>query len=108
MIALDAAQRGLGKLDADLKLIAAELDDRWEVLAEAIQTVMRRYGQADAYEQLKELTRGRAIDATRLRKFIGELDPPAAARNARGSAFRLHGPPPTSAWLPSSAAPHGL
>ncbi len=94
LIALDAAQRGLGKLDADLKLIAAELDERWEVLAEAIQTVMRRYGHADAYEQLKELTRGHAIDAETLRQFIGKLDP--AARGTRAAAgahsFRLHRP----------------
>ncbi|MEO8465775.1 MAG: adenylosuccinate lyase [Gammaproteobacteria bacterium] len=80
LIAIDAAQRGLGKLDADLKLIAAELEDRWEVLAEAVQTVMRRYGQADAYEQLKDLTRGRAIDAAALREFIGKLALPAAER----------------------------
>jgi len=80
LIALDAAQRGLGKLDADLKLIASELDGRWEVLAEAIQTVMRRYGQADAYEQLKDLTRGQAIDAEALRQFIGKLDLPVAER----------------------------
>ncbi len=70
----------MGKLDADLKLIASELDGRWEVLAEAIQTVMRRYGQADAYEQLKELTRGRAIDAETLRQFIGTLTLPATER----------------------------
>ena len=80
LIALDAAQRGLGKLDADLNLIQAELGVRFEVLAEAIQTVMRRYGQADAYEQLKELTRGRAIDAAVLREFIGRLQIPAAER----------------------------
>ncbi|HVY64867.1 MAG TPA: adenylosuccinate lyase [Gammaproteobacteria bacterium] len=80
LIALDAAQRGLAKLDADPKLMAAELNDRWEVLAEAVQTVMRRYGQADAYEQLKDLTRGRAIDAATLREFIGRLDLPADVR----------------------------
>jgi len=80
LIALDAAQRGLGKLDADLDRIAAELEGRYEVLAEAIQTVMRRHGQADAYERLKDLTRGRAIDAAMLREFIGELDLPAPER----------------------------
>ena len=52
--------------------------DRWEVLAEAVQTVMRRYGQPDAYEQLKQLTRGRAIDAKALREFIAGLPLPAA------------------------------
>ncbi len=60
--------------------IAADLADRWEVLAEAVQTVMRRYGLPDAYEQLKELTRGRAIDAEALREFIGGLPLPAAER----------------------------
>ena len=54
--------------------------DRWEVLAEAVQTVMRRYGLPDAYEQLKELTRGRAIDAEALREFIAGLPLPAAER----------------------------
>jgi adenylosuccinate lyase len=80
LIAFDAAQRGLGKLDADLGLIAAELDRRWEVLAEAIQTVMRRHGQPDAYERLKELTRGHEIDAETLRSFIAKLDLPATER----------------------------
>ncbi len=80
LIALDAAQRGLSKLDADLKLIASELDGRWEVLAEAIQTVMRRYGHADAYEQLKELTRGQTINAEILHRFIGTLALPATER----------------------------
>jgi adenylosuccinate lyase len=80
LIALDGCQRGLGKLDADLARIAADLDTRWEVLAEAIQTVMRRHGMADAYEQLKALTRGRAIDRETLHEFIGTLDIPAAER----------------------------
>ena len=80
LIALDACQRGLGKLDADLERIAADLKDRWEVLAEAVQTVMRRHGLPDAYEQLKELTRGREVDADGLRRFIAQLEIPAAER----------------------------
>ena len=80
LIALDAAQRGLGKLDADLDRIAADLDDRWEVLAEAIQTVMRRHGLGDAYERLKDLTRGRQINRETLREFITSLDIPKAER----------------------------
>jgi adenylosuccinate lyase len=80
LIALGAVEKGLGKLDADVAAIGADLADRWEVLAEAVQTVMRRYGLPDAYEQLKELTRGRPIDATTLRDFIGGLDIPAAER----------------------------
>ena len=70
-VALLSADRGLGKLDADAEKIAADLDPAWEVLAEAIQTVMRAHGVADAYEQLKALTRGRAITQAILRDFIG-------------------------------------
>jgi len=80
LIALDAVEKGLGKLDADVAAIGADLADRWEVLGEAVQTVMRRYGLPDAYEQLKELTRGRPIDAKTLRDFIGGLDIPATER----------------------------
>jgi adenylosuccinate lyase len=80
LIAIDAAAKGLGKLEADPAAIAADLKDRWEVLAEAIQTVMRRHGLPDAYEQLKALTRGRRIDANVLRDFIGGLPIPAAER----------------------------
>ena len=80
LIALDAVDKGLGKLDADLETISADLVDRWEVLAEAVQTVMRRYGLPDAYEQLKDLTRGRPIDAKVLREFIASVDIPPAER----------------------------
>ena len=78
LVALDGVQRGLAKLDADPERIAADLADRWEVLAEAVQTVMRRHGLADAYEQLKDLTRGRQIDGPALRAFIAKLDIPSA------------------------------
>jgi adenylosuccinate lyase len=81
LVAFDSCLRGLGKLDADLDLIAADLSERWEVLAEAVQTVMRRHGLVDAYEQLKELTRGRRIDRGALRDFIAQLDIPAADRD---------------------------
>jgi len=80
LVSLDSCLRGLGKLDADPATIAADLEGRWEVLAEAVQTVMRRYGLADAYEQLKDLTRGRAIDRDTLREFIADLDIPSDAR----------------------------
>ena len=60
---------GLDKLEPDLDKMAADLDANWEVLGEAIQTVMRRYGHADAYEQLKSLTRGEKIAAEQLREF---------------------------------------
>jgi len=80
LVALDSCMKGLGKLDADPALIAADLEDRWEVLAEAIQTVMRRYGLTNAYEQLKDLTRGREINREMLRDFINKLEIPAAER----------------------------
>ena len=81
LVALDACQRGLGKLDADPGRLAADLSDRWEVLAEAIQTVMRRHGMTDAYEQLKQLTRGREITRSALLDFIGKLEIPAADKD---------------------------
>ncbi|HLF10008.1 MAG TPA: adenylosuccinate lyase [Gammaproteobacteria bacterium] len=80
LIALDSCQRGLGKLEADPERIAADLAERWEVLAEAVQTVMRRHGVADAYERLKELTRGRPITGEGLREFIRTLEIPEAER----------------------------
>ncbi len=81
LVALDSCQRGLGKLDADLTRIQHDLAGRWEVLAEAVQTVMRRHGLADAYERLKELTRGRGINRAALLEFIATLEIPAAERD---------------------------
>ncbi len=75
-IALHAATRGLGKLQADPAAIAADIDDAWEVLAEAIQTVMRRYSVPEPYEKLKALTRGKAVTRALLHDFIGTLDIP--------------------------------
>lgn len=79
-IALDALLRGLGKLTANPERLAADLDANWEVLAEAVQTVMRRYGLPEPYEQLKALTRGHGITRETLRDFIAKLDLPAGAR----------------------------
>jgi adenylosuccinate lyase len=79
-IAVASCQRGLAKLDADRELIAQDLDGSWEVLAEAVQTVMRRYGIADAYERLKALTRGQRISAAALHHFIESADLPAEAK----------------------------
>jgi adenylosuccinate lyase len=76
-IALDALQRGLDKLTAAPERIAADLDASWEVLAEAVQTVMRRYGLPEPYEQLKALTRGQGITRDALKAFVGQLDLPA-------------------------------
>jgi len=81
LLAWDSLLRGLGKLEADRKRIAVDLDAAWEVLAEPIQTVMRRHGIADPYEQLKALTRGRTgIDRETLHAFIQGLSIPAAAK----------------------------
>jgi adenylosuccinate lyase len=75
-IALQSLQRGIGKLEADDARLAADLDANWEVLAEPIQTVMRRYGIEKPYEKLKELTRGHRVDAAALASFIEGLDVP--------------------------------
>jgi adenylosuccinate lyase len=82
LIAYHATLRGLGKLEATPERLAADLDSCWEVLAEPVQTVMRRYGIEKPYEKLKELTRGRGIDRETLRAFIETLDIPTEARNA--------------------------
>ena len=80
LIAVESASRGVGKLEADPERITADLETSTEVLAEAVQTVMRRYGITDAYEQLKELTRGRTITISSLETFIGTLDIPPEER----------------------------
>ena len=82
LIALSSLLKGLGKLEVDAERLAADLDANWEVLAEPIQTVMRRYGIDNPYEQLKALTRGRRIGAADLAAFIDGLDLPEAARRA--------------------------
>jgi len=83
LLALDAACRGLGKLEVDQKRLSAELDQAWEVLAEAIQTVMRRYDVPEPYEKLKALTRGRSeIGADTLRDFVTALPIPKAAQDS--------------------------
>jgi adenylosuccinate lyase len=82
VIAYGATLRGLGKLAAAPERLAADLDGCWEVLAEPVQTVMRRYGIDQPYEKLKALTRGRGIDRAALRAFVDGLDLPAEARAA--------------------------
>ena len=81
-IALDALQRGIGKLNVNPDRLAADLDANWEVLAEAVQTVMRRYGLPEPYEQLKELTRGQGITRASLRAFVDTLTLPTDAKAA--------------------------
>jgi adenylosuccinate lyase len=80
LIAYQSTMKGIGKLDVDPARLAADLDANWEVLAEPIQTVMRRYGIEKPYEKLKELTRGKRIDAAALQAFIDSLDLPDEAR----------------------------
>jgi adenylosuccinate lyase len=73
LLACDSCLRGLQKLEANPQRLAEDLDANWEVLAEPIQTVMRRHGIANPYEQLKELTRGRGITRDGLHAFIRTL-----------------------------------
>ncbi|AOU98118.1 adenylosuccinate lyase [Acidihalobacter yilgarnensis] len=80
LIAYRALLKGLGKLEVEATRLESDLNANWEVLAEPIQTVMRRYGLPSPYEQLKALTRGQRIDAARLRTFIESLDLPDEAR----------------------------
>lgn len=79
-VALESLHKGLGKLAVNPDRLAADLDANWEVLAEAIQTVMRRHGLPEPYEQLKSLTRGHGITRDSLRAFIEGLDLPADAK----------------------------
>ncbi|MBM4200178.1 MAG: adenylosuccinate lyase, partial [Gammaproteobacteria bacterium] len=89
VIALQSTLKGVSKLQIDRAALHRDLDDNWEVLAEPIQTVMRRYGVPQPYEKLKELTRGRRIGAEDLRVFVNGLDLPAEAK-ARLLALTPH------------------
>ena len=81
LLAYDSLLKGLGKLEANRPLLAADLDSNWDVLAEPVQTVMRRYGVTGAYEQLKDLTRGKGgITRESLHAFIKTLAIPADAK----------------------------
>lgn len=77
-VALDSLARGLGKLTVNPERLDADLDAAWEVLAEAVQTVMRRHGLPNPYEQLKALTRGQGITAESMRAFVESLELPQA------------------------------
>jgi len=81
LVAWDSCLKGIAKLEADRSRLAGDLDANWEVLAEAVQTVMRRHGIADAYEQLKELTRGKSgMTRETLHSFIATLAIPPAEK----------------------------
>lgn len=79
-VALDSLAKGLGKLTVNPERLDGDLDAAWEVLAEAVQTVMRRYGLPNPYEQLKALTRGQGITADSMKAFVESLDLPEDAK----------------------------
>jgi adenylosuccinate lyase len=81
LLAYDSCLRGLNKLEVNPARLEADLDASWEVLAEPVQTVMRRYGIENPYEQLKELTRGKGITKEALQEFIGKLAVPQEAKD---------------------------
>jgi adenylosuccinate lyase len=76
MIAMSSAVKGIGKLELNRANIDADVNNAWEVLGEAVQTVMRRYGIPEPYEKLKALTRGRDVTQALLAEFIGTLEIP--------------------------------
>lgn len=80
MVAWDSCLKGMGKLELNAQVIDADLDACWEILAEPVQTVMRRYGLPQPYEQLKALTRGQGITEAALTEFIQGLELPADAK----------------------------
>jgi len=80
LLGYDSCLRGLNKLEINPKKLADDLDNSWEVLAEPIQTVMRRYGYENPYDKLKEYTRGKAISKESLQSLIAELNIPAEAK----------------------------
>ena len=80
VIALKATMKGLGKLEVNEERLRADLDENWEVLAEPIQTVMRRYGIPEPYEKLKDLTRGRRVNKDIMQSFVDGLELPEDAK----------------------------
>jgi len=80
LIAFQSVEKGLGKLQANEQVISDDINNRWEVLGEAVQTVMRRYGVAEPYEKLKALTRGKQVTRELLQDFIQSLEIPDDAK----------------------------
>jgi len=80
LLGYDSLLKGLGKLEINADLMKADLDANWELLAEPIQTVMRRYAVPNAYEKLKELTRGTRVSRDGMQAFVSTLDIPEAAK----------------------------
>ena len=77
VIAMRSTLKGIDKLQVNPDAIRSDIEDAWELLAEAVQTVMRRHGIPEPYEKLKALTRGRAVTRELIREFIEMLDIPA-------------------------------
>ncbi len=82
LLGYDSLLRGLNKLEANADCLCTDLDANWELLAEPIQTVMRRYGIANPYEKLKELTRGQRVSREGMQEFVQSLDIPPEAKLA--------------------------
>ncbi|MGB2130938.1 MAG: adenylosuccinate lyase, partial [Marinobacterium sp.] len=80
LIAYQASLKGIGKLEINAARLAEDLNNAWEVLAEPIQTVMRRYGIEKPYEKLKDLTRGKEMNQETIQNFIDTLDMPDTAK----------------------------
>ena len=80
LISYQAALKGLGKVECNAAALAADLDSNWEVLAEPVQTVMRLYNVESPYEKLKELTRGKRVNAEGMRAFVSKLEIPEDAK----------------------------
>ena len=81
LLAYKSCLKGISKLESNPDVLANDLDNAWDVLAEPVQTVMRRYGIEKPYERLKELTRGQSINAETLHNFINSLDIPATEKD---------------------------
>ena len=81
VLAYNSLLKGLNKLEINIPAINADLDNNWELLAEPIQTVMRKCGVANAYEKLKELTRGKKVNGVMMQEFINSLDLPEDEKN---------------------------
>jgi len=80
VLAYQASLKGISKLESNAAAMDADLDNNWEVLAEPIQTVMRRYGIEQPYEKLKELTRGQRVNKEIMQAFVAKLDIPDEAK----------------------------
>jgi adenylosuccinate lyase len=80
VLSYGSLERGLDKIELDQRRVAEDLDRAWEVLGEAVQTVMRAHGMPDAYDRLKSFTRGRPIDRVAMHEFIASLELPAAEK----------------------------